>query len=546
VRASRYGTAGAFLKVRARSRSAFKAVAWVFGIFGITTALVIVAVVALVVSHYQRDHVIFLSEQQGRKVTDSERFKYGSTGGDRLAGLPIGIFKALPKLCRDYLPGEGWQSLGFIYEDGRDLPVGTSRRYSYGFERVSLNCATCHVGTYRTTPADKPVPVIGMPAHRMNLGRFARFLMRCAMDERFDPWRVVQAAEKAEGKPYSWYDRQLLRFIAVPAIKEFVVLAKHRLRFLEREIEPGPGRFDTFNSAKALLNWNFDKLPDRERVGIVDFPSLWLQEPREQAKMRLHWDGNNDSVDERNRSAAFGSGALPGFADHKSLKLIGAWLRSPQNEPPAYPFPIDAQRTEQGKALYGTYCAHCHGKSGRDFSGERVGHVEAIEEIGTDPCRLDNYTHELALDQGNLYGAYPDKRFKRFRKTYGYANMPLDGLWLRGPYLHNGSVPTVRDLLDPGERRPASFYRGNDVIDRKKLGFISDVPEENGVKYFLYETGCPVGRPTCGPEANSPVPSADHVCRDYPLAGNGNRGHEYGTQLSDEQKNDLVEYLKTF
>ena len=53
-----------------------------------------------------------------------KQFKYGSTGGDLLAGLPLGIFKAMPVLCRDYLPGKGWESLGFVYEEGMDRPVG--------------------------------------------------------------------------------------------------------------------------------------------------------------------------------------------------------------------------------------------------------------------------------------------------------------------------------------------------------------------------------------------------------------------------------------
>ena len=54
--------------------------------------------------------------------------------------------------------------------------------------------------------------------------------------------------------------------------------------------------------------------------------------------------------------------------------------------------------------------------------------------------------------------------FSQFRKTQGYANMPLDGLWLRAPYLHNGSVPDLRALLFP-EERPAAFYRAYDVYD---------------------------------------------------------------------------------
>src|SRR3712207_7818528 len=45
----------------------------------------------------------------------------------------------------------------------------------------------------------------------------------------------------------------------------------------------------------------------------------------------------------------------------------------------------------------------------------------------------------------------------------------LDGLWLRAPYLHNGSVPTVEDLLEPAARRPTVFYRGYDVYDRQRI-----------------------------------------------------------------------------
>ena len=269
-----------------------------------------------------------------------KQFKYGSTGGDRLAGIPAGIFKALPQLCRDYLPGEGWQSLGFVFEPGMDRPAGTSKRRTLGFDRIALNCAACHVGTYRETPQSTPVVVAGMPANHIDLGRFTQFLTDCALDERFNPWQVVQAAERT-GENYSLRERLLLQYIAVPAMREALILARYRFRFLGHEVTPGPGRFDTFGPAKALLNWPIEKLPPRESVGIVDFPSLWLQGPRAAAAMRLHWDGNNDSVEERNRSAAFGTGAVPTLIDRKSLRFIADWLRSDKNQPPKYPFPID-------------------------------------------------------------------------------------------------------------------------------------------------------------------------------------------------------------
>ena len=145
-----------------------------------------------------------------------------------------------------------------------------------------------------------------------------------------------------------------------------------------------------------------------------------------------------------------------------------------------------------------------------------------IEKIQTDRHRLDSYTEQLCANQSLLYAAYPAERFSHFRKTFGYANQPLDGIWLRGPYLHNGSVPTLRELLEPAANRRVEFYRGYDVIDRARVGFISDVPDENGRKYFLYDTRLP---------------------------GNGNAGHEggeYGTNLSAEDKDAVVEFLKTF
>src|SRR3546814_7004559 len=93
-----------------------------------------------------------------------------------------------------------------------------------------------------------------------------------------------------------------------------------------------------------------------------------------------------------------------------------------------------------------------------------VGKVTHLGQVVTDRRRLDSYTRDLALNQSTLYAGYAG-RFTHFRKTFGYANMPLDGLWLRAPYLHNGSVPTLRDLLKPAAARPKAFWRGDDVYD---------------------------------------------------------------------------------
>jgi len=144
-----------------------------------------------------------------------------------------------------------------------DRPVGTSKRYSLGFERIALNCAACHASTYRGGAQSQPVVVAGMPAHRLDLGRFTQFLTKCALDERFNPWQVIQAAERA-GAHYSLRQRLLLQYVAVPAMKEALVLARFRFRFLDHEVTPGPGRFDTFGPEKALLNWPLELVPPQQ------------------------------------------------------------------------------------------------------------------------------------------------------------------------------------------------------------------------------------------------------------------------------------------
>jgi hypothetical protein len=243
-------------------------------------------------------------------------------------------------------------------------------------------------------------------------------------------------------------------------------------------------------------------------IGTTDLPSIWNQKPRE--GMQLHWDGNNTSLEERNKSAALGAGVTPPTIDLRSMKRVEDWLRD-ELQPPRYPYPIDENRAAQGAAIYRAHCAGCH-----DFGSAAVGKVTPIEAIGTDPHRLDSFTYEFAANMNTLFAGYP-YRFTHFRKTRGYANMPLDGVWVRAPYLHNGSVPTLRDLLEAPEKRPRTFYRGYDVYDSRKAGFLSDVAEEDGHRYFRYDTSVP---------------------------GNGNGGHLYGTQLPEADKEALVEYLK--
>lgn len=101
-----------------------------------------------------------------------------------------------------------------------------------------------------------------------------------------------------------------------------------------------------------------------------------------------------------------------------------------------------------------------------------------------------------------------------------YKARPLDGIWATAPYLHNGSVPTLYDLLLPAAQRPRSFRVGTRDYDPVRVGY---APMAAGG--FLYETADAAGRP---------------------IDGNGNGGHDYGAAaMSDADRWALVEYLKT-
>jgi hypothetical protein len=103
-----------------------------------------------------------------------------------------------------------------------------------------------------------------------------------------------------------------------------------------------------------------------------------------------------------------------------------------------------------------------------------------------------------------------------------YKARPLNGIWATAPYLHNGSVPTLYDLLLPPADRPTSFWLGTREYDPKKVGYVTDPgPEQR----FEFRTRDAQGRP---------------------IPGNSNAGHDYNNAgLTPDDRQALVEYMKT-
>ncbi|CAD5110384.1 c-type cytochrome [Zestomonas carbonaria] len=246
---------------------------------------------------------------------------------------------------------------------------------------------------------------------------------------------------------------------------------------------------------------------------------------------------------------------------------------------------IDLELASQGRALYEENCAYCHAPAPKpedrryapDRDPEWRMRVVPIEIVGTDPTTADNiadhrfdisklgWTHEQLGKLGvQLFGAdpaqidfaslssakglayltaYVENRAYRdagisaaerpamdgfglpigVQEKRGYKARPLDGIWATPPFLHNGSVPNLFQLLSPISERSSRFWVGNHEYDPKFVGYrTEEIPGG-----FLFDTR---------------------------IKGNGNQGHEFrdgcrsqgviGRGLQPLERWALIEYLK--
>jgi hypothetical protein len=147
---------------------------------------------------------------------------------------------------------------------------------------------------------------------------------------------------------------------------------------------------------------------------------------------------------------------------------------------------------------------------GRDLDSLAPG--EKVEDL-TNPGA--NHLAELkALIKSRLGNLY--KNQKPAATGAAYESRVLYGIWATAPYLHNGSVPDLWELLTPPVQRKTTFLVGSRLFDPKNVGYSTET---------------------------SPFKTGKFVVD--PGNGNGNGGHDFGTSLSDDQKWQIIEYMKT-
>ena len=430
-----------------------------------------------------------------------EHFKYGSIGVEVPAGLPYWIWVVLPRIFADKLPGPGgYVALGVSWEMGKEMPIGFTKEI-VGIPRVGVNCAGCHTTSVRSGPNEAPQFYFGGPTSRFQPQAYVRFLFACAHDDRFTSANIMKAILAIYDMPM--VDRVLYRFLIIPATKS-ALLKSEKVDYYWMAERPdwGPGRTDMNPFQRQVM-----RLPDDHTVGSTDVMAIWNE--RAHLGMLHHSDGLNTTLTESARAAALAAGATKSSIDIHSIDRVEAWLLD--LPAPKYAFAIDQALAAKGQPIFNQRCAACHA-----FGGARTGTVVSLAEVGTDPNR-NNHWPQSSADAFNKWAIGYPWAFHHFRSSDGYVSLPLDGVWLRAPYLHNGSVPNMRELLSPPEQRSKIFYRGYDVYDQANMGFVSSGAQAE-LEGFRYDTS---------------------------IVGNSNQGHSYGSDLSAGDKQALIEYLKT-
>jgi mono/diheme cytochrome c family protein len=255
---------------------------------------------------------------------------------------------------------------------------------------------------------------------------------------------------------------------------------------------------------------------------------------------------------------------------------------------------IDTTLADQGRDLYRQHCSRCHlpAPDSDEFwtgnhwlpandAGQRYLKLRLVDlaEVGTDPAQATDmkarkvrvplaYGLERGLvSSANGIGTYAfgpalgdvvekvvvrwydsqtpptldneRERFNGFRKNgirdpLAYKARPLNGIWATAPFLHNGSVPTLYDLLSPYDERPKWFWLGNRAFDPVKVGYQTG-EIAGGFKLIVADDK---GRPVRG---NS---NQGHLF-ETPANGSAPRPGTIGPTLTPQQRRALVEYLKT-
>jgi hypothetical protein len=463
------------------------------------------------------------------------------------------------------------------------LPVGFTKGIARDGEPwIGLTCAACH--TTQLTYRGKTVRVDG-GSTLGDLSGFQSALVSALKATLAQPAKFERFAGRVLGdKPTP---DQVKAFAA--RVRKHVTTMADWEAHNRTSVPLGFGHMDAvntlLNSAAAAAQGEASNF--RVPQAGVGVPSIWLTP--EYDWMLYHAGIQNQLARGLGEViVVFGDLKVTKAADGKlkydcsaDLKLLDELYTTNYSlKPPAWPEEVlgklDAARAKRGAEVYAREgCAKCHAekapypRTAPNAAGDTFIKINRVplKEVGTDPGYAEYFqkrtatpgilapefegtplagketisaafmftamlrkTMEAMLEQtvddpklrARMLGTQPLPALPRTEQEMEamlealrcYRAAPLAGVWATPPYLHNASVPNLYELLLPPEKRSKSFYLGNPEFDPAKVGY-QTAPFDGG---YHYDTTRP---------------------------GYSNRGHTYGTTISEEDRLALVEYLKT-
>jgi uncharacterized protein (DUF2235 family) len=532
--------------------------------------------------------------------TEDQRNRYYHTAqGSEL--LPYAWFLALeqPRFTITGAPpfkdDSYLQGFGFIPDPVSDrnpdaLPVGFARddRFvdPYSGQKsvvLGITCAACHTG--ELFYGGKAIRIDAGPS-MIDLQKFTEAIGLAVTWTYYDPARFERFANRTLGPNHAHADQALLR----KALKYYLDTSFTEFK-ATRHLFPTPEGYGRTDALARIGNFVFGtELNNNKNLvvgdGPVNFPPIW-------DASWMDWVQYNGSIQQpmgRNVGEALGVRSrinllgYPGTQFENTIRVehlheielllggdaVGKGVWSPK-WPADILGKIDADKAAKGQRLYYDLCIHCHQAPMYSEEGRKPEHwtnftnsegrqffkvtMIPLAEIGTDPKEAQNFAKRTAdsgpLGKGKISAqdglkyitqklidqSYAElklspeqqEEWNGYRENLllaplAYKARPHNGVWATPPYLHNGSVPNLYALLLPVAERPKVFYIGNKYYDPVKLGLNAD-----------------------------PLEGATEFRTDLP--GNSNAGHEFndgpkgngviGRKLSDEERMQIIEYLKT-
>ncbi len=447
-------------------------------------------------------------------------------------------------------------------------------------EWVGFTCSSCHNGELYYE--GKTVRIDGGSNHVFSMPHFASELRDATRSTMTDNAKLERLLDRAAGEIDLSKDDMLKELAEISKYLDYFVD-----RVAGSPHDFGPGRMDAVNQIPNTINAVYPNVPENVKMTNAPTKSPFVWNSPQSAWVQwsgiLHRPITRNLGESLGAMVRVNIDPEKGEMYESTVDLRGQFnLERDIRElsPPLWPEDIfgeiDRDLAAKGKELVAENCAACHTNFPYRWSGERLKGKRFVENalvpgdyIGTDPMQfhsatvdplpnyftgllqdkmpnkafaastgdiqavlkqgvIDKYVAELGLTEDEWLSWHnyssPDSIDEEGAPTVAsYKAAPLEGMWATPPFLHNGSVPTLYDLLLPASERAETWTQGRE-FDPKKVGLETD--GETGD--YVFDTRL-VGMSDSG-----------HSFEDAPL-GNG----VIGRALSDDERWAIIEYLKT-